>query len=41
MVFKQVEIDLLQSKRDKAIKNYIEEIKTEYKVFINPDIIIE
>ena len=41
MVFKQVEIDLLQSKRDKAIKNYIEEIKTEYKVFINPDLIIE
>jgi hypothetical protein len=37
-VLKQVEVDLLQSKRDKAIKNFIDEIKINYKVFINPEL---
>jgi len=37
-VLKQVEVDLLQSKREKAIKNYIDKIKTDYKIFINPDL---
>ena len=37
-VLKQVEVDLLQSKRDKAIKKFIDEIKINYKVFINPEL---
>ena len=38
VVLKQVEIDLLQDKRDQAVKEYIDEIKTEYKVYINPNL---
>ena len=37
-VLKQVEVDLLQSKRDKAIKKFIDDIKINYKVFINPEL---
>jgi len=37
-VLRQVEVDLLQNKRDKAIKEYLNNIKSEYKVFINPNL---
>ena len=37
-VLNQVKVDLLQSKRDAAIKDYIDEVKTEYVVIINPDL---
>ena len=37
VVLKQVEIDLLQDKRDQAVKEYIDEIKTEFiKLPFNP-----
>ena len=38
MVLKQVEIDLLQSKRDKAVSEYLDNIKSEYKSYINPNL---
>ncbi len=38
MVLKQVEIDLLQSKRDKAVSDYLDNIKSEYKIYINPNL---
>ena len=38
MVLKQVEIDLLQSKRDKAVSEYLDNIKSEYKIYINPNL---
>ena len=37
-VFKQVEIDFLQTQRDEAIKNYLNQIRSEYKIYINPDL---
>ena len=36
--YKKVEMDLLQDKRDQAVKKFIDEVKTEYKVYINPDL---
>lgn len=38
LVLKQVEIDLLQSRRDKAISEYLDNIKSEYKIYINPNL---
>ena len=38
MVLKQVEIDLLQLRRDVAIQEYLEEIQSEYKIYINPEL---
>lgn len=38
MVLKQVEIDLLQLKRDSAIQEYLEEVQSEYKIYINPEL---
>jgi len=38
MVLKQVEIDLLQLRRDSAIQKYLEEIQSEYKIYINPEL---
>ena len=38
MIYKKVEMDLLQDKRDQAVKKFIDEVKTEYKVYINPDL---
>ncbi len=38
MVLKQVEIDLLQLRRDSAIQEYLEEIQSEYKIYINPEL---
>ena len=37
-VLNQVKVDLLQSKRDTAIKDYLDEVKSEYVVIINPDL---
>ncbi|MFL2707362.1 MAG: peptidyl-prolyl cis-trans isomerase [Gammaproteobacteria bacterium] len=37
-IYKKVEMDLLQDKRDQAVKKFIDEIKSEYKVYINPDL---
>ena len=37
-VLKQVEIDLLQDKRDKSLKEYLDNIKSEYTIYINPEL---
>ncbi len=37
-VLKQVEVDFLQNKRDEAIENYLNQIRSEYKIYINPDL---
>jgi len=37
-ILNKVEIDLLQNKRDKAVEEFLNEIKSEYKVFINPNL---
>ena len=37
-VLKQVEIDLLQDKRDKGLKEYLNNIKSEYTIYINPEL---
>ena len=37
-VLKQVEVDFLQTQRDEAIENYLNQIRSEYKIYINPDL---
>ena len=37
-VLKQVEVDFLETQREKAIENYLNQIRSEYKIFINPDL---
>jgi len=37
-VLKQVEIDYIQTKRDQAVNKYLNNVKTEYKIYINPDL---
>ncbi len=37
-VMKQVEKDILQDKRDKAVNDYLNSIKPNYKIYINPDL---
>jgi len=37
-ILNKVEIDLLQSKRDKAIEEFLNEVKPDYKVYINPNL---
>ena len=37
-IYKRVEMDLLQDKRDQAVKIFVDEVKSEYKVYINPDL---
>ena len=37
-IYKRVEMDLLQDKRDQAVKRFVDEVKSEYKVYINPDL---
>ena len=37
-VLKQVEVDFLQTQRDEAIKNYLNQIRSNYKIYINPDL---
>ena len=37
-VLKQVEVDFLQTQRDEAIKNYLNQIRSNYKIYINPNL---
>ena len=37
-ILNQVEIDLLAEKRDSAIKDYINSVKLEYKIFVNKNL---
>ena len=37
-VLQQVEVDYLQIKRDQAVNDFLTKIRTEYTVFINPDL---
>ncbi len=37
-VLKQVEVDFLQTQRDEAINDYLNQIRSEYKIYINPDL---
>ena len=37
-ILNKLEVDLLQAKRDKAVKEFLDEVKPEYKVFINPNL---
>tara|TARA_B100001059_G_scaffold147155_1_gene147029 strand:+ start:20118 stop:20912 length:795 start_codon:yes stop_codon:yes gene_type:complete len=37
-IYKKVEMDLLQDKRDQAVKKFLDEKKSEYKAYINPDL---
>ena len=37
-ILNKLEVDLLQTKRDKAVKEFLDEVKPEYKVFINPNL---
>ena len=37
-VLKQVEVDFLQMKRDQAVKGFLDNIRSEYTIYINPDL---
>ena len=37
-VLRQVEVDFLQTKREQAVKSFLNEIRSEYTIFINPDL---
>ena len=37
-VLNQIEIDLLAEKKDSAIREYINSVKLEYKIFVNPNL---
>ena len=37
-VLNQVEVDLLQIKRDKAVQDFLNKIRLEYEVIINPNL---
>ena len=37
-VLRQVEIDFLQIKRDQAVKGFLNNIRSEYTIYINPDL---
>ena len=37
-VLQQVEVDYLQANRDEAVNNFLNKIRSEYTVFINPDL---
>ena len=37
-VIRQVEVDYLQIKREQAIKGFLKNIRSEYTIFINPDL---
>jgi hypothetical protein len=37
-VLRQVEVDFLQIKREKAVKGFLNNIRSEYTIFINPDL---
>ena len=37
-VLRQVEVDFLQIKREQAVKDFLNKIRSEYTIFINPDL---
>ena len=37
-VLRQVEVDFLQMKREQAVKGFLNNIRSEYTIFINPDL---
>jgi parvulin-like peptidyl-prolyl isomerase len=37
-VLRQVEVDFLQMKREDAVKGFLNNIRSEYTIFINPDL---
>jgi parvulin-like peptidyl-prolyl isomerase len=37
-VLRQVEVDFLQIKREDAVKGFLRDIRSEYTIFINPDL---
>ena len=37
-VLRQVEIDFLQIKREQAVKGFLNNIRSEYTIYINPDL---
>jgi parvulin-like peptidyl-prolyl isomerase len=37
-VLRQVEVDYLQIKREQAVKGFLNNIRSEYTIFINPDL---
>ena len=37
-ILKQVEVDYMQSKRDKAVDEYLNQIRSDYKIYINPNL---
>jgi parvulin-like peptidyl-prolyl isomerase len=37
-VIRQVEVDYLQIKREQAVKEFLKNIRSEYTIFINPDL---
>ena len=37
-VLRQVEVDFLQMKRDQAVKGFLDNIRSEYTIYINPDL---
>lgn len=37
-VLRQVEVDFLQIKREQAVKDFLNDIRSEYTIFINPDL---
>ena len=37
-VLRQVEVDFLQIKRDQAVKEFLDNIRSEYTIYINPDL---
>jgi hypothetical protein len=37
-VLNQVEVDLLQIKRDKAVQDFLNKIRLDYEVIINPNL---
>ena len=38
VVLRQVEVDFLQMKREQAVKGFLNNIRSEYTIFINPDL---
>ena len=37
-IIQQIEVDFLLNKKDAALENYLNEIRSEYKIYINPDL---
>ena len=37
-IIQQIEVDFLLNQKDAALENYLNEIRSEYKIYINPDL---